>query len=32
MDYSPENLGMSELRGKAAYEKIKDFVREQKGF
>lgn len=27
-----ENLDLSELRGKATYEQIKDYVREQTGF
>ena len=32
IDFSLENLDMSELRGKATYEQIKDYVREQTGF
>jgi len=32
IDFSLENLDLSELRGKATYEQIKDYVREQKGF
>ena len=32
IEFSLENLDMSELRGKATYEQIKDYVREQTGF
>ncbi len=32
IDFSLENLDLSELRGKATYEQIKDYVREQTGF
>ena len=32
IDFSLENLDLSELRGKAAYEQIKDYVREQTDF
>jgi len=32
IDFSLENLELSELRGKATYEQIKDYVREQTGF
>ncbi len=32
IDFSLENLDMSELRGKATYEQIKDYVREKTGF
>ncbi len=32
IDFALENLDMSELRGKATYEQIKDYVREQTGF
>ena len=31
-DFSLENLDLSELRGKATYEQIKDYVRKQTGF
>ena len=31
IDFSMENLDLSELRGKATYEQIKDYVREQTG-
>lgn len=32
VDFSLEDLDLSELKGKATYEQIKDFVREQTGF
>lgn len=32
IDFSLENLDLSELKGKATYEQIKDYVREQTGF
>ena len=32
IEFSLENLDLSELRGKATYEQIKDYVREQTGF
>ena len=32
IDFSLENLDLSELKGKATYEQIKDYVREQMGF
>ena len=32
IDFSLENLDLSELRGKATYDQIKDYVREQTGF
>ena len=32
IDFSLENLDLSELRGKATYEQIKDYVTEQMGF
>ena len=32
IDFSLENLDLSELRGKATYEQIKDYVSEQTGF
>ena len=32
IDFSLENLDLSELRSKATYEQIKDYVREQTGF
>ena len=32
IDFSLENLDLSELRGKATYEQIKDYVRGQTGF
>ena len=32
IDFSLENLDLSELRGKATYEQIKDYVTEQAGF
>ena len=32
IDFSLENLDLSELRGKATYEQIKEYVTEQTGF
>ena len=32
VNFSLEDLDVSELRGKATYEQIKDYVREQTGF
>ena len=32
IDFSLENLDLSELKGKATYEQIKDYVREHTGF
>ena len=32
IDFFLDNLDLSELRGKATYEQIKDYVREQTGF
>lgn len=32
IDFSLDNLDLSELKGKATYEQIKDYVREQTGF